>query len=69
MKGQIRIHARAERSASLFTITATTVCYIERHHDPVPFLQEGDARARFENNTHVFMAWLLLSASWLIFAE
>lgn len=52
----IRIHASTKCGASFFAVTATTICYVERHHDAVSFLEEGDAGAGLEDYAHVFMS-------------
>ena len=55
-KGAIRIHASAESCLSLFAVPAAAVGDVEGHYYSVAFFEEGNSRAGFDYDSHVFVA-------------
>jgi hypothetical protein len=55
--GGIRIHARAKSSFPLLAVPTSTIGDVERHYYSISLLEEGNSRAGFDYDSHVFVAW------------
>jgi hypothetical protein len=60
-KGGLRINASTKGSSSFLAVAAAAIGYVEGHHDPVSFFEQGDAGACLEDYAHVFMTFFRIS--------
>jgi hypothetical protein len=58
-KGGIRIHARAESSFPLLAVPTSAIGDVEGHYYSISLLEEGNSRAGFGYDSHVFVAWFV----------
>jgi hypothetical protein len=58
-KGEIRIHARAKSRLPFLAVPASPIGDVKGHYYSISLLEEGNSRAGFDYDSHVFVTWFV----------